>query len=136
VSWNRQPIRGVWLIDPADSRETLVYGARDPSDSVPLPIGWSPDGRFILAFDGRRAAYRGVTVPFEETVTDARILRVPVNGGAPETLLPLPFDEVGSVTMFPDGRRFVVSVYTSRSDVWVVDDFDVTPPMTNGLSVR
>jgi hypothetical protein len=59
-----------------------------------------------------------------------------VNGGAPETLLLLPFDEVGSVTMFPDGRRFVVSVYTSRSDVWVVDDFDVTPPMTNGLSVR
>ena len=136
VSWNRRPIRGVWLIDPADSRETLVYGARDPSDSVPFPIGWSPDGRFILAFDGKRAAHRGVTVPFEETITDAKILRVPVNGGAPETLLPLPFDEVGSVTMFPDGRRFVVSVYTSRSDVWVVDNFDVTPPMTNALSVR
>jgi hypothetical protein len=30
--------------------------------------------------------------------------------------------------MFPDGRRFVVSVYSSRSDVWVVDNFDVTTP--------
>jgi hypothetical protein len=26
--------------------------------------------------------------------------------------------------MFPDARRFVVSVYSSRSDVWVVEDFD------------
>jgi Tol biopolymer transport system component/DNA-binding winged helix-turn-helix (wHTH) protein len=110
VSWNRRPIRGLWLIDPADSHETLIYGARDPSDSVPFPIGWSPDGRFILAFDGKRAAYRGITAPFEETITDAKILRVPLNGGAPETLLPLPFDEVGSITMFPDGRRFTISM--------------------------
>ena len=136
VSWNRRPIRGVWLIDRADSRETLIYGARNPSDSVPFPIGWSPDGRFILAFDGKRAAYRGITAPFEETITDAKILRVPVNGGAPETLLPLPFDEVGSITMFPDGRRFVVSVYSSRSDVWVVDNFDVTRPLTSAASVK
>jgi Tol biopolymer transport system component len=136
LSWNRRPIRGVWLIDPADSRETLIYGARDPSDSVPFPIGWSPDGRFILALDGKRAAYRGITAPLEETITDAKILRVPVNGAAPETLLRLPFDEVGSITMFPDGRRFVVSVYSSRSDVWVVDNFDVTPPLTIAGSVK
>ena len=32
---------------------------------------------------------------------------MPLNGGAPETLLSLPFDEVGSIGMFPDGRRFV-----------------------------
>jgi Tol biopolymer transport system component len=136
VSWNRRPIRGVWLIDPADSRETLVYGARDPSDSVPSPIGWSPDGRFIIAFDGKRTAYRGITAPFEETITDAKIVRVPVSGGAPETLLPLSFDEVGSIAMFADGRRFVVSVYSSRSDVWVVDNFDVTPPLTIAGSVK
>ena len=136
VSWNRQPIRGVWLIDPADSRETLVYGARRPSDTVPTPIGWSPDGRFILATDGKRAAYRGVTASFEETITEAKILRVPVSGGPPETVLSLPFDEVGSVTMFPDGRRFVVTVYASRSDVWVVDNFDVTPPLAVAASVK
>ena len=136
VSWNRQPTRGIWLIDPADSRETLIYGARGPSDSVPFPIGWSPDGRFILAFDGKRAAYRGLTAPFEETITDAKIVRVPVNGGALETLVRLPFEEVGSIAMFPDGRRFVVSVYSSRSDVWVVDNFDVTRPLTVAASVK
>lgn len=136
VSWNRRPVRGVWLVDLADSRETLIYGAREPSDSVPFSIGWSSDGRFIFAFDGKRAAYRGVTAPFEETLTDAKILRVPVNGRQPETLLPLPFGEVGGIAMFPDGRRFVVSVYTSRSDVWVVDDFDVTRSSTTAARVK
>jgi Tol biopolymer transport system component/DNA-binding winged helix-turn-helix (wHTH) protein len=127
VSWNRRPIRGVWLIDPEDSSETLVLGARSLSDPFPYPIGWSPDGAFILAYEGKRAAYRGITASFEETVTDVKILRVPVKGGPPETLLTLPFDEVGSIAMFPDGRRFVASVYSSRSDVWAVDNFDLTP---------
>jgi Tol biopolymer transport system component/DNA-binding winged helix-turn-helix (wHTH) protein len=134
VSWNRRPTRGVWLIDAEDSRETLVYGARRPSDPVPVPIGWSPDGKFILAYDGKRAAYRGITASFEETITDARIFRVPVKGGPPELLLTLPFDEVGSIAMFPDGRRFVASVYSSRSDVWAVDNFDVTPLGTSAGS--
>jgi len=40
------------------------------------------------------------------------------------TVRPLPFEEIGSVAPFPDGRRFVVTVYSSRSDIWVVDDFD------------
>jgi Tol biopolymer transport system component len=136
VSWNRRPTRGVWLIDTEDSHETLVYGARHPSDSMPLPIGFSPDGAFIIAIDGKRAAYRGITASFEETMTEARILRVPVDGGTPETLLSLPFDEVGSMAMFPDGRRFVASVYSSRSDVWVVDNFDMTLPSAGAEKVK
>jgi hypothetical protein len=75
--------------------------------------------------DGKRAAFRGIA-SFDETITDARIFRVPVKGGPPEVLLTLPFDEVDSIAMFPDGRRFVASVYSSRSDVWAVDNFDVT----------
>lgn len=127
VSWNRRPTRGVWLIDSEDSRETLVLGQRVPSDPSPWPIGWSPDGQFILGYEGKRAAYRGITASFEETITEARIFRVPVKGGPPETLVTLPFDEVGGIAMFPDGRRFVASVYSSRSDVWAVDNFDGVP---------
>ena len=127
VTWNRRPVRGVWLIDAEDSSETLVLGARRQSDPFPFPLGWSPDGAFILAYEGKRAAYRGITASFEETLTEARILRVPVAGGPPDTLLTLPFDEVGSIAMFPDGRRFAVSVYSSRSDVWAVDNFDAAP---------
>ena len=136
VSWNRQPVRGVWLIDTESSRETLVYAPAHRTESMPLPIGWSPDGRFIIALDGKRAAYRGVTASFEETLTDAKILRLPRTGAAAETLVQLPFDEVGSVAMFPDGRRFVVSVYSSQSDVWVVDHFDAVSPPTIAQGVQ
>jgi hypothetical protein len=63
-------------------------------------------------------------VSFGETVTEAKILRVRLNGSQPETIVSLPFEEIGSVTMFPDERRFLCTVYSSRSDVWVVDNFD------------
>jgi hypothetical protein len=67
----------------------------------------------------------GHAVSLGETVTDVRILKVPLNGGTPETVLSLPFDEVGSVAMFPDARRFLCTVYAASSDVWVVEHFDV-----------
>jgi hypothetical protein len=88
-------------------------------------IGWAGDGKSVYAFDGKRAANRGVAVSLGETVTDVRILRVPLNGGTPQTVLSLPFDEIGSITMFPDARRFLCTVYTASSDVWVVEHFDV-----------
>jgi Tol biopolymer transport system component len=136
VSWNRRPTPGLWLIDSADSSETLVLGAPVPTRSMPFPIGWSPDARFIIVADGRRAAYRGVTASFEETMTEAKVLRVPVTGGTPEPLADLPFDEVGSIAAFPDGRRFVVTVYSSRSDVWIVDNFDTTSRAATLRSAR
>jgi len=60
-------------------------------------------------------------------MTEAKILIVPVKGGNVRTVTSLPFEEIGSVAMTPDGRRFVVTVYSSRSDVWVADNFDVSP---------
>jgi hypothetical protein len=123
VSWNRRHRPGVWLIEAETSGEALVFGVRD-SSSAPWPIGWTSDGRFIIGVIGKRAAYRGLTASFEETITEATILRMPTAGGALETLLSLPFEEIGSIAMFADGRRFVVAVYSSRSDVWIVDDFD------------
>ncbi len=124
VSWNRKPSRGLWVIDSLDSSETLVRGVSNPSENALMPIGWSLDGRFIYAWDGKRAAYRGISVPFELTVTDARIFKVSVADGHVEPILTLPFDEVGTVTAFPDGRRFLCTVYTARSDIWIVENFD------------
>jgi Tol biopolymer transport system component/DNA-binding winged helix-turn-helix (wHTH) protein len=127
VSWNRRPDPGLWLISSDGSRETLIHGPPRPSESMPLPIGWSPDAAAIYSVDGKTASYRGLLVPFELTTTEARILRVPVNGGPPTTVMSLPFEEIGTVTMFPDGQRFLCSVYSSRSDIWVVEDFDAAP---------
>jgi hypothetical protein len=31
------------------------------------------------------------------------------------------------MSMTVDARKFVYTAYTSRSDVWVVDNFDVSP---------
>jgi hypothetical protein len=36
----------------------------------------------------------------------------------------LPFEEVGGVSITPDGRTVVCAVYSSRSDVWMVEHFD------------
>jgi Tol biopolymer transport system component/DNA-binding winged helix-turn-helix (wHTH) protein len=124
LGWNRPPDTGIWIVNGDGSGERLIHRAVNPSDSNPLPIGWSPDGTAIYAIDGIRAASRGVSVSTGETLTKAKVLRIPVNGGQPTTVVSFPFDEVGSVAMFPDGRRFVCTVYTSQSDVWVVDNFD------------
>jgi hypothetical protein len=77
--------------------------------------------------EGKNSTYRGLTARLGETVTDAKILMVPLNGGDVQTVAALPFEEFGSVAMTPDGRRFVLTVYSSRSDVWVVDNFDGSP---------
>ncbi len=124
AQWNRRPNRGIWVIDRDDRRETLVYKTAAAST---MPIGWSDDGTSIYAVEGTNAKYRGLTSPLGETVTDAKILMVPVNGGKVKTVASLPFEETGSVSMTPDGRVFVFTVYSSRSDVWVVNDFDVPP---------
>lgn len=115
---------GLWTMDAAGSRETLVYSPSRTSEAVPVPIGWSPDGSGIVAVEGKRAAYRGLATPLGETLTDVRIVRVPASGGRPMLLARLPFEEVGGIAISPDGRWLVCSVYTSRSDVWMVEDFD------------
>jgi hypothetical protein len=91
--------------------------------SFALPIGWSSDGEWIYAYEGKRAAARGVTTYLEETTTETKVLRVPRGGGPAQNMLDLPFEEVGGVTITPDGRKVVAAVYSSRSDVWIVDNF-------------
>jgi Tol biopolymer transport system component/DNA-binding winged helix-turn-helix (wHTH) protein len=130
VHWNRTrdrpPKRGVYVIDMKDRRERLVFktaAAGTSGDSV-RPVGWSADSHWIYVVKGKGLSLRGLTAPGGETTTEARILRVPAGGGNAETVMALPFEEIGGVSMTPDGRTFVCVVYSSRSDVWVVDNFD------------
>lgn len=121
VSWSGRPKRGIWIIDVKNGGETPVYVTAAASA---MPVGWGPDGRSIYVVEGKNSTYRGLTAHLGETITDAKILRVPVNGGDVQTVADIPFDEIGGVAMAPDGRRFIIAVYSSRSDVWVVDNFD------------
>lgn len=122
--WNRPPARGVWILDVADGRGAAVYPTKS---NVVAPIGWAADGRSIYIVEGKNLNFRGLAAPGGETMTEARILEVPVNGGPAKSVLTLPFEEIGGISMTPDGRRFVCAVYSSRSDIWVVDDFDPSP---------
>jgi Tol biopolymer transport system component len=127
VNWNRRPNRGIWLLDTTKRQETFLYSISETSTASALPVTWSADGSSVYALVGEPSTYRGPTLPLGETMTGATILMVPVNGGAAKTVASIPFAEIGGVSMTPDGRRFVFTVYTSRSDVWVVDNFDVSP---------
>ncbi len=121
VMWNRRPTRGIWIIDANDRSETILYPSTASSIS---PIGWSRDGEWLYIVEAKNGAFRGATSVVGETMTEAKIVRVAVNGGAVETVATIPSDEIGSVSMTPDGRRFVYPVFSARSDVWVVDNFD------------
>jgi Tol biopolymer transport system component len=124
VAWNRKPNRGIWIVDAQDGTEKFVHKT-EPGTTV---IGWSKDGSAIYAVEGKTAMLRGAILPLGGTLADARILEVPVNGAPIRTVTALPSAEIGGVAMSPDARRFVYTVYSSRSDVWVADDFDPAVP--------
>jgi len=42
-------------------------------------------------------------------------VRIAVNGGSAKTVAVIPADEIGSVTITPDGSRAVYPVFSSRS---------------------
>jgi Tol biopolymer transport system component/DNA-binding winged helix-turn-helix (wHTH) protein len=133
VQWNRRPNRGIWVIDTqGDRHETPVYMT---SAASTMPIAWSADGSGIYALEGKNSTSRGLTAPLGQTVTEAKILMVPLNGDV-KTVAVLPFEEIGSVSMTPDGHRFVFTVYSSRSDVWVVDNFDVSSPEPRNMKTQ
>jgi Tol biopolymer transport system component/DNA-binding winged helix-turn-helix (wHTH) protein len=119
--WNRPQGRGVWVLHAATGEKALLV-SDEQADA--LPLAWSRDGRRLFLVSGERAAYRGVTVKLGETTRNTRVSSVPVAGGPVTTVAVLPFAEVGGLTITPDGKHIVCAVYTSRSDVWIVDQFD------------
>ena len=118
---NRSVVGGP--LDTIDHSESWIYKSEA---AWTAPIGWSPDGGSIYAVEGKTRAARGLTPPLGETLTDARIVRIPLSGD-PQTIARLPAQETGGISMTADARRFVYTVYSSRSDVWVVDNFDDGP---------
>jgi serine/threonine protein kinase len=73
------------------------------------PFGWSPDGNWLYAMDN-------------STTGSTHILAVPTGGGDPKTLLTLPGGS--NFKSSPDGHRFVYTVEESKSDIWLIENFD------------
>jgi hypothetical protein len=47
----------------------------------------------------------------------------PAGRGAPLTVFTIP-EEIGGASVSADGKKFVFSVAETKSDVWVVENFD------------
>jgi hypothetical protein len=122
VAWNRRPVQGVWIVDEEDAHERPLS-----TSGPPALIGWSRNGGSIYVLEGGRPIYRGVMAARGETLTDARLVTLSAHDGALQSRLDLPFDEVGGVSMTPDGSVVVCAVYVSQSDVWIIDRFDPNP---------
>ena len=91
------------ILDPESASEQLILRG------YYHPVGWSPDGAWIYA-----------------TPDKTTLVRIPVDGGAPQTLLDSsPFEEVGEDgSLAQDGRLAVQTVIEIESDLWLVDGFD------------
>jgi Tol biopolymer transport system component/DNA-binding winged helix-turn-helix (wHTH) protein len=123
--WNRAGTAGerdgIWVIDPAVRRRQLV---RATSAASVYPIGWSASNDAVFVVEGEVGVLREVASRLGETMKDASILKVPVAGGEPQVLARIPFGEIGVVAMTPDARTLLVPVFSSQSDIWLIDGFD------------
>jgi Tol biopolymer transport system component len=111
VHWNRHDkadknIRGLWLISLEDSSQVRI------SDGLLLPIEWSADGKWIYAWD--------------QSKRPIKILQIPASGGQPKTHATLSFDDIWAdgISVTPDGKRIVCAVVETKSDIWLMENFD------------
>jgi serine/threonine protein kinase len=74
------------------------------------PIGWSPDGKWVYAFDQIQMS----------------IVKIPATGGSAVTVTPLPFSTTRPplLNKFPRDERFVASLMERVSDVWLVQNLN------------
>jgi Tol biopolymer transport system component len=76
------------------------------------PIGWSSDGSVVYA------------VTSDER--PMRVAKIRVSDGEREDMCELPFEEIVKLEghVSPDGRKLVISVRHTESDIWLVENFD------------
>jgi len=116
VSWQQRLLMEtrLWVISLIDNSETPLKGGELETGYL-TPAGWSLDGRLIYASIGNK------------------MVSIPAGGGVLRTVFMSPREiasdsECGyrcsSAGVSADGKKFVFSVGETKSDVWVVDNFD------------
>jgi eukaryotic-like serine/threonine-protein kinase len=108
VYWNRKE-EGLWVISLEPYAETQL------ESGAICPFGWSPDGKYVYAVRmeaGREIIRVQVATPNEVT----SVATLPGNF----------VDDDASVG--PDGKAIFASVSEEKSDVWLMENFDPSPP--------
>jgi Tol biopolymer transport system component len=104
--WNRvkpSRSRGIWVIKLDDFSEEFI------NEGEEIPIGWSPDGKWIYAFNPDSKRYVKIEVLSKQV----------------KPLPTMSFTADGTPRiMVLDGRPFVFLDDKMHSDVWVVENFD------------
>ena len=112
AKWLRPPPEGgkpgsmYWVIPLSGSAGVFL------GPDAPVPLGWSADGAWLYTSDA--------------TSGRARFLRMPAGGGKGEAIFEWPFgDEVpGDCSPFSSDARWLCTVISTRSDVWLVEHVD------------
>jgi serine/threonine protein kinase/Tol biopolymer transport system component len=117
IFWNRLPASGsgLWVISLEPYSETLLLPDKGSSFGN-YPVGWSTDGKYVYALEGREIVKVGLASPNHQSIPVAT----------------LPGDIVDFLTagMSPDGREIVVPISEAKSDVWMMENFDPTVART------
>jgi Tol biopolymer transport system component len=102
VYWDRAAKNGVWAISLVDNSETFL------APRWCYPAGWSAGGSSVYANCGNSVRL----IPVGAEAVDAPPIVLTVSG------------EIASASVSPDGKNFVYSLTETKSDVWIVDNFD------------
>ncbi len=83
-----------------------------------IPVGWSARGVTVYALEEEE---------WEIGPACRRVYEFGLTGGEPKLNAIFPV-KVSDVTMTRDGRRFVATVGETKSDVWMIENFDPVEP--------
>lgn len=99
----------VWLISEDGSERRLPYSETGEF----YPVGWSKHANWIYGF------HLPTSKIAKLSVADGRFVKLP------ELNLPWnPADYNFSIDMAPDEKTFLFNIPVTRSDIWIVDNFD------------
>jgi serine/threonine protein kinase/Tol biopolymer transport system component len=109
VFWNREEnqTRGLWIISIMNNSADFLKGGEF------YPIGWSADGSSIYAVEKK-----GIT-----DSTEGDLVSVLVAGGIVKTIAKLP-GKFSEVVISPDSKTVVYDAVETKSDVWMIENFD------------
>ncbi|HUF67108.1 MAG TPA: hypothetical protein VMM79_00555, partial [Longimicrobiales bacterium] len=97
---------------PAEGGRPRVLHRGEPAERY-LPLGWTPDGQWLLFYTGPPGS------PYE-------VWRVSRAGGDAERVAELPATDAAGVVLHPDGRTIAYMAGQRRGEIWALD-FSGTP---------